>query len=420
LVHFRIFKRQKPNVSFSFKRPRKGAANEEEGSAAKPATIESKAEACGPMRPKPGSHPASRGPVSMHSARRQQMPRLSWEGKMTAYGLSRRSLAVLLAAFVALPALPASAQSLRDITFVQPSPSAINSFPVYIAIGEGYFKDEGLNVRVESVNGSGPVLQAVSSGQAQFGRPGPGPVLNARLRDVDVVFIYNMMVKSSFSVVVPENSSFKELGELKGKIIGVGTADGAEVGFARGVLASVGMSENKDYTFLTVGDGGLAAAAFLRGEISGYAASTQDTAILHQRGIKLRDLTPEAFLTYFGNGFATMRETIEKDPKLVEGFGRALVRAQKFTMDPANRPKVLAHLKAGMPQEVEDEAFANALLDAVLKKTLPVGENKGWGYQDPAHWDRWQKSLIETGSLKQPLPDLTKAYTNSFVEAWNK
>lgn len=339
---------------------------------------------------------------------------------MTAYGLSRRSLAVLSAAFVALSALPASAQSLRDITFVQPSPSAINSFPVYVAIGEGYFKDEGLNVRVESVNGSGPVLQAVSSGQAQFGRPGPGPVLNARLRDVDVVFIYNMMVKSSFSVVVPENSSFKELSELKGKIIGVGTADGAEVGFARGVLASVGMAENKDYTFLTVGDGGLAAAAFLRGEISGYAASTQDTAILHQRGIKLRDLTPEAFLTYFGNGFATMRETIEKDPKLVEGFGRALVRAQKFTMDPANRPKVLAHLKAGMPQEVEDEAFANALLDAVLKKTLPVGENKGWGYQDPAHWDRWQKSLIETGSLKQALPDLTKAYTNQFVEAWNK
>jgi NitT/TauT family transport system substrate-binding protein len=367
----------------------------------------------------PGKIPDSHGPVSMHSARRRKRRGFSWEGKMTAYRLMRRSLAVLSAAFIA-SAAPASAQTLRDITFVQPSPSAINSFPVYVAIGEGYFKEEGLNVRVESVNGSGPVLQAVSSGQALFGRPGPGPVLNARLRDVDVVFIYNMMVKSSFSVVVAENAPFKDLSELKGKIIGVGTADGAEVGFARGVLASVGMAENKDYTFLTVGDGGLAAAAFLRGDISGYAASTQDTAILHQRGIKLRDLTPEAFLTYFGNGFVTMRQTIDKDPKLVEGFGRALVRAQKFTMDPANRAKVLAHLKAGMPQEVEDEVFANALLDAVLRKTLPVGENKGWGYQEPAHWERWQKSLLETGSLKQPVPDLAKAYTNDFIKVWNK
>jgi NitT/TauT family transport system substrate-binding protein len=339
---------------------------------------------------------------------------------MKAYRLMRRSIAVLSAAFVAASAASVSAQTLRDITFVQPSPSAINSFPVYVAIGEGYFKEEGLNVRVESVNGSGPVLQAVSSGQAQFGRPGPGPTLNARLRDVDVVFIYNMMVKSSFSVVVKEDSDFQDLAALKGKVIGVGTADGAEVGFARGVLASAGMQENKDYTFLTVGDGGLAAAAFLRNDISGYAASTQDTAILHHRGIKLRDLTPEAFLTYFGNGFVTMRETIEKDPKLVESFGRALVRGQKFTMDPANRAKVMAHLKAGMPQEIEDEAFATALLDAVLRKTLPVGENKGWGYQEPAHWERWQKSLIETGSLKQPVPDLTKAYTNDFIEVWNK
>ncbi len=309
---------------------------------------------------------------------------------------------------------------MRNITFVQPSPSAINSFPVYVAIGEGYFKDEGLNVRVESVNGSGPVIQAVASGQAQFGRPGPGPTLNARLRNVDVVFIYNMMVKSSFSVVVKDGSDFKKLEDLKGKVIGVGTADGAEVGFARGVLASVGMNENRDYTFLTVGDGGLAAAAFTRNDISGYAASTQDTAILHQRGIKLRDLTPEAFLTYFGNGFVTMQDTITKDPKLVEGFGRAVVRGQKFAMEKANREKVLEHLKAGMPQEIEDKAFANALLDAVLAKTLPVGEHKGWGYQDPAHWERWEKSLIETGSIKSPVPDLKKAYTNQFIEAWNK
>ncbi len=332
----------------------------------------------------------------------------------------RHSIALCAAAFVATSASNVSAQALRDVTFVQPSPSAINSFPVYVAISRGYFKDEGLNVRVESVNGSGPVIQALASGQAQFGRPGPGPVLSARLRDVDVVFIYNMMVKSSFSIVVKDGDPYKSPQDLKGKVIGVGTADGAEVGFARSVLSALGMNENRDYTFLTVGDGGLAAAAFTRGDIAGYAASTADTAILNERGIKLRDLTPEEFLTFFGNGFVTMRATIEKDPKLVEGFGRALVRAQKFTMDPANRDTVLADLKAGMPQEGEDKQFANALLEAVLAKTIPVGENKGWGYQDPAHWERWQKSLVETGSLKSAVPDLTKAYTNDFVEAWNK
>lgn len=322
---------------------------------------------------------------------------------------------------LALSAAPlAQAQALRDITFVQPSPSAINSFPIYVALGEGYFEDEGLNVTVESVNGSSAVLQALTAGQAQFGRPGPGPVLNARARGVDVVFIYNQMPKSSFGIVVEEESPYQRPEDLRGQVIGVGTADGAEVSFARGVLTSLGMAENEDYTFLTVGDGGPATAAFTRGDIEAYAASTADAAILNQRGLAVRDITPEEFLSFFGNGYATMRSTIEQDPDLVEGFGRAIVRGQVFAMDEANRATVLAHLKAGMPQESEDPAFAEALFEAVLAKTIPLDLSNGWGYQDPAHWERWHDSVVETGDLEQPLPDLEAAYTNDFVPAWNE
>jgi NitT/TauT family transport system substrate-binding protein len=54
------------------------------------------------------------------------------------------------AAVAVLAGLPATAQDLQPVTFVQPSPSAINSFPVFVAIGEGYFAEEGLNVSVES------------------------------------------------------------------------------------------------------------------------------------------------------------------------------------------------------------------------------------------------------------------------------
>jgi NitT/TauT family transport system substrate-binding protein len=334
--------------------------------------------------------------------------------------LNRRTVLAAGVAMLALAAAPAPAQDLQDITFVQPSPSAINSFTVYVAIGEGYFEDEGLNVSVESVNGSSAVLQALTAGQAQFGRPGPGPVLNARARGVDVVFIYNQMPKSSFGIAVKEESSYQTPEDLKGQVIGVGTADGAEVSFARGVLTSLGMTENQDYTFLTVGDGGPATAAFTRGDIEAYAASTADAAILNQRGLAVRDITPEEFLSFFGNGYATMRSTIDQDPELVEGFGRAIVRAQVFATDDANRDAVLAHLKAGMPQESEDPEFAAALFDAVRAKTIPLDLSNGWGYQDPAHWERWHDSVVETGALEQPLPDLEAAYTNDFVPAWNE
>ena len=110
-------------------------------------------------------------------------------------------------ALAALTAGGAAAQgAMKNVTYVQPNPSAINSFQVYVAIGEGYFSEEGLNVRVESVDGSAPVLQALAAGQAQIGRPGPAPVLNARARGVDVVFIYNALPKSSFGIMVKRDS----------------------------------------------------------------------------------------------------------------------------------------------------------------------------------------------------------------------
>jgi NitT/TauT family transport system substrate-binding protein len=302
---------------------------------------------------------------------------------------------------------------------VQPSPSAINSFPVFVAIGEGFFADEGLDVAVESLNGSAAVLQALESGQAQFGRPGPGPVLAARSRGADVVFIYNVAARSNFGIVVEEGSDVTAVEDLRGTVVGTGTADGAEVGFARNVLMGAGMAEGTDFTFLTVGDGGPATAAFTRGDIAAYAASTADAAILNQRGVAVRDITPDEYARFFGNGLATTGTILRDDPELIEKFGRAFARGHAFALDDANRDAVLDHMAAGNPQESEDGEFAAALFDAVRSKTVPIDASMGLGYQPPAVWEEWQASMIAGGDLSGPLPDLTAAYTNQFVEACN-
>lgn len=333
---------------------------------------------------------------------------------------TRRAALGLGAGLLALGALPVAAQGLTRVVYVQPSPSAINSHQVYIAIGEGYFKDEGLEVVTETLNGSGPILQALASGQAQIGRPGPAPLMKARERGVDVVFLYNSLPKSSFGILVQDGSAYKEPSDLKGKTIGVGTADGAEVGFARAILDAYGMKEPADYKFIVVGDGGPATAGFMRREIDAYVGSLADRAILTYRGLPMRDITPDRFQTLFGNGYAAMGDYIRANPKVIEGFGRALARASVFVRDPKNRDKVLAHFRAGNPQESEDPKFAFALLDAVLEKSTPHDPSKGWGYHDPAHWQAWHDSLVNSKELAGPLPNLDKAYTNDFIAAWNR
>ena len=311
------------------------------------------------------------------------------------------------------------ASSHTKITVAVPHPSAIIWIPLHVAIGEGYFKDEGLDVTVEAVDGSSQVLQAMSAGKAQIGIPGPGPVLAARARGVDVVFIYNLFPKALFGLVVKKDSSYTQASQLKGKVVGVGTADGSEVTFVRPILNDAGLTEGKDYTFLPVGDGGLAAAAFLRGDIEAYASSVVDSAIMTSKGLALREITPEKNLAYFGNGFATLAPYMKANPKIMEGFGRALVRAAKFCADPANQAKVLKDAAMGNPQEAEDTVMAKALLVQVIERQTPLDLSPGWGYQPDLGWKLWHEGQVESGALKAPLPDLKAAYTNEFIKIWN-
>jgi len=256
----------------------------------------------------------------------------------------------------------------------------------------------------------------LSAGQAHFGRPGPGPLIAARSRGVDAVHIYNVAARSNFGIAVQEGSDYQSVEDLRGKVIGTGTADGAEVGFARNVLTGAGMVEGTDFEFLTVGDGGPATAAFLNGEIDAYSASTADTAILNQRGMKVRDITPAEFGRFFGNGIATMADTIATDRDLVEAWSRAFAKGHAFALDDANRDAVLAHLAAGNPQEGEDKEFQSALFDAVRSKTIAAGDTPHLGWYPEEVWGEWQDALVAGGEISGPLDDLNAIWTNEFAE----
>jgi NitT/TauT family transport system substrate-binding protein len=337
--------------------------------------------------------------------------------------LSRRSFGKLAAGSVAAAAIgmPTIVRAQTAITFAVPNPSALTWMPYWVAVGEGYFEEEGLKPTLEAIDGSSAVLQAMSAGQAQIGAPGPGPVLGARSRGVDVKFIYNLYPKSVFGLLVKDDSEFKKPEDLKGKVIGVGTADGAEVSFSRAIFTDLGMKEGTDYTFLPVGDGGTAAVAFLRDEVSCYAGAVSDAAILAARGLKLREITPDAYLGFFGNGIAMLESQMAATPDLAPKFGRALVRGTRFANDAANKDKVLAHCAAGNPQEGEDKNFAASLLEGVIYRITPTDalKDKGYGYQPPEHWQAIHDSAVAAGALEKPLPDLSAVYTNEFVEGWN-
>jgi NitT/TauT family transport system substrate-binding protein len=336
--------------------------------------------------------------------------------------MSRRRFGMVAAGGAAALVLgtPAIVRAQTAVTFAVPNPSALTWLPYWVAVGEGYFAEEGLDLRLEAIDGSSAVLQAMSAGQAQIGAPGPGPTLGARSRGVDVKFLYNLYPKSVFGLLVKADSAFKTPADLKGTVIGVGTADGAEVSFTKAIMTDLGLKDGTDFTFLPVGDGGTAAVAFLRDEVNSYAGAVSDAAILAARGLTLREITPEAYLGFFGNGIAMLESQMAATPDLAPKFGKAMVRGMRFAMDPANKEKALAHCAAGNPQEGEQD-YAASLFDGVVYRMTPTDAfiGQGFGYQPPEHWQKIHDSAVASGALEAPLPDLSAVYTNEFVAGWN-
>src|SRR5690606_35546924 len=85
--------------------------------------------------------------------------------------MSKFTAPLLAAAVISGCATAGFAQDLTQVTIAMPGTTCLANFPIYNGIEEGYFAEEGLDVRPQALNGSASVIQAMVAGQAQFGTP---------------------------------------------------------------------------------------------------------------------------------------------------------------------------------------------------------------------------------------------------------
>ena len=91
--------------------------------------------------------------------------------------------------------------------------------PLYTAYNLGYFKDEGLDVEIESATGSDASMTALISGSADIVLIGPEQVVYADgLKDKAIIFGQLTQKDGSF-ILSKDNVSNFSLQDLKGKTI---------------------------------------------------------------------------------------------------------------------------------------------------------------------------------------------------------
>lgn len=265
--------------------------------------------------------------------------------------MNKRILCLLLCAAVALCipfAQAEEATELRSIVVAEPV-HLIGYLPLYVAIHEGYFAQEGLDVTVVQATG-GAHVTAVVSGDAfaaiggvdsyNFANQGNDDPILAICNCVNRANVYLFARKG----LAPASDSDEDMAEfLRGKIIVAGRYGGSPNVLTRYLVKSVGLDPDTDVTLSENADASTVTAMLQYGQGDiGNGGEPQisegvTAGIFEEPFVKFPDLGDYAYSV-----IGVKQSSIENDPETCAAFVRALVKAlETVQTDRATAEKVL-------------------------------------------------------------------------------
>jgi ABC-type nitrate/sulfonate/bicarbonate transport system substrate-binding protein len=262
-----------------------------------------------------------------------------------------------------------SEDGLQQVTMALGNERSIQYHPYFVALDEGFFEDEGLDVEIQVLDGGGLVMQQLVAGNIDLANVGGAPALQTVDTGQDVVWNYSYFYENIFTIVTPADSGIDSIEDMRGQTIGITDPAGGEVPLIRSVFASAGLEEG-DYEMLPVGEGGeVTYAALEQGDVQAYSSSVYDVASIEAAGMDLTRIMPEEFVYVPSIGHVTMRDTIEGDPEMVTAFNRAIAKAMVFSAANPDRAKEIAREHG--PELFDDEALAEAMWDTTIRLQTP-------------------------------------------------
>lgn len=261
---------------------------------------------------------------------------------------------------------------LRKLVISEPV-HLIGYLPIYVAIEEGYFEEEGLAVEVITATGGAHVTSVVS-GDAWGVLGGPDSVQMANLGSsdpiqsvVNVVNRANVYLMGSSDEPVDSTNEEELANYLKGKTIAAGRYGGSPNLLTRWLLMELGLDPEKDVKLEEPAD----ASAVVSLVESGNADIANGGEPQITEGIN-KGVWEEPFYSFPSLGdypysvVSVKKSTIEKEPEVVESFVRAVLKGlKKVEDDPELSMQVL---KTEFPSTSEESLQAS--LDRAYKDEL--------------------------------------------------
>lgn len=249
-----------------------------------------------------------------------------------------RALAALLAAVVACSAQAQLEK--RDVHIAVGGKSAFYYLPLTIAGQLGYFKDEGLQVKISDFAGGSQALRAVVGGSAEVvsGAYEHTISLQGKKQYLQAFVLQGRLPQIALGVSAGRVAQFKSYKDLKGMKIGVSAPGSSTHNLVKQLATKAGLDPSRDVAIVGVGVGAAAIAAMRSGQIDAISNVDPVMTKLELEGVvkvvaDTRSVkgTQEVWGAPLPAGclYAPV-EFLQKHPNVAQALANAMVRADKW------------------------------------------------------------------------------------------
>ena len=317
-------------------------------------------------------------------------------------------LMILLVAS-ALPSCVGSSNGLTPVIVMLDWVPNTNHTGLFVAQEEGYFIEEGLDVKIIQPGEVYPEA-AVASGAADFGISFQEQVTLARAEDVPIVSIAAIIQHNTSGFASLSGLNVKSPADFEGLSYGAWGSPSEEPTL-RVLMQDAGADFSK-LKIVNVGyDDPLALLATKKIDLAWIFYGWQGFQAKYQ-GI---DLNVVMMKDYFGDipdyytpVIITSEAMIEINPEVVKRFMAAVSRGYEYTIA---KPSQAAAILIGAVPEL-DPALVGASQDWI--SGYYRAESPRWGEQKTEVWQAYSDWMVSHDILSQPI-SISEAFTNEFL-----
>lgn len=333
------------------------------------------------------------------------------------FRFSRRSTLMGLGLAAMAAVAPAAAQAPTKIRFTLDWRFEGPSAPFLIAQDKGYFKDEGLDVTVDTGNGSREAIPRVASGTYDMGFGDINSLIRFRDENPSVNLKAVMMVydRPPFAIIGRKSRGISvDLKSLEGKKFGAPIADAA---FAQWpIMKAVNKIDDKSMKFENVGFP-VREPMLATGEVDAvFGFSISSVINLKSRGVAESDIVSLLMSDYgvdlYGNAIMASPKLLAENPEAIRKFIRAFIKGMRDVVkDPAAGAAAVIKRNDVAKQDVELDRLKMLIDQNVLTAYV---KNSGMGGVLSDRFERALDQIALTAPFKN-RPKQADVFTSDFL-----